>query len=209
MWLTILSNRGWWRAFVDMGQRQRAAAELEAGAAEIRQYHQNLVPGLLQTAEYAKVRMMSGRDLYEGLDTDVESRARQARQRILTRDTPPEYEGIIEEAALRRNAAPPEVMRVQLQHLAKTARRPNVHVRVLPLDAQVGDHYLPHTAFSLYRYPDPADPQTVVLETLVSDVHLRDEEDIASYKMVFGWLRDAALAEDESAALVTELADQL
>lgn len=203
------NTRGWWRAFADLGQRQRGYAELEAGAAEIRQYQQLHIPGLLQTPEYARVRAMSGRDLYGNLDMETEASARQARQRVLTREDPPRYVVILEEAALRRNVAPPDVLSDQFRHLAKMAERPNVTLRVLTLEAKVGDFYVPHTAFSLYRYPDPADPETVMLETLTSDVQLRDEDDLAPYKMVFGWLRDAALSEEESADFVTGLADQL
>lgn len=203
------NTRGWWKSFADMGQRQRGYAELEAGVAEIRQYQQLVVPGLLQTAEYARVRAVSVRDLYGNLDMETEASARQARQEVLRRADPPRYEAIIEEGALRRNAAPPHVMREQLQYLAEAAAAPNITLRVLPSDAKVGDFYVPHTSFSLYRYPDPADPETVVLETLASDVQLRDEEDISPYKMVYGWLRDAALHENDSIDLATRLAGQL
>lgn len=202
------NTRGWWRSIAGLGQRQRGYAELEIGVAEIREYTQFHVPGLLQTSDYARVRVMSGRDLYGNLDLEADSRAREARQGVLRREDPPRYEAIIEESALVRNVAPPEVMGDQLKHLVTLAELPNVTIRVLLSSAKVGDFHVPHTAFSLYRFPDPADPETIALETMTSDVHLRDEEDLTQYKMVYGWLRDAALPPEKSVDYLGRLAAQ-
>ncbi len=49
------NTRGWWRSFAELGHRQRGQAQLEAGAVDIRQYQQFLVPGLLQTPDYTRV----------------------------------------------------------------------------------------------------------------------------------------------------------
>lgn len=197
---------GWWRSIAGMGPRQKSYIEIETGAAEIRQFHHSLIPGLLQTAEYGRARVESVRDLYGNLDLAAEVRARQERQRVLTREEPPRYETVIEEVALKRKVAPADVMRAQVHQLAKLSELPNVTIRVLPTTAKVADFYVPHSAFSLYRFGDPLDPETVVLETLTSDVHLRDEEDVALYKQVFGWVRDAALSPEESADLLATLA---
>jgi Predicted transcriptional regulators len=202
------NTRGWWRSIAGLGQRQRGYAELEVGAAEIREYTQFHVPGLLQTQGYARARVMSGRDLYGNLDIDADFRARETRQLVLRRDVPPQYEAIIEESALQRNVAPPEVMRDQLEHLVGLTELPNVTIQVLPSNAKVGDFHVPHTAFSLYRFQDPADPETVALETLTSDIHIHDEEDLAQYKMVYGWLRAAALPPAKSVDYLGRLATQ-
>lgn len=200
------NTRGWWRSITGMHQRQRGYAELETGAAEIREYTQFLVPGLLQTTEYARTRTHSMRDMYSDVDEDIEAQAREKRQAVLTRDDSPTYDAIIEETALRRHVAPRDVMIRQFHHLAGLAQLPNVTFRVLPSDAQVADFYVPHSAFSIYRFPDPNDPQTVVLETLSSDVHLRDEDEVALYRLAFSWAREAALSPEESAKLVAKLA---
>ena len=139
----------------------------------------------------------------------ADARARTIRQKVLTRDSAPKYEVILDEAALRRNTSPSEVARAQFEYLVERSRLPNVTIRVLPFKAQVGDYYVAHSAFTLYRFPDPADPETVVLETLTSDVHLRDDEDLALFRRVYGWLRTAALPAEESIGFITGLASQL
>lgn len=202
------STRGWWRAYGDdMSLRQKGYAELEAGAAHIREYQLVLVPGLLQTAGYARVR-------YEALhtigrrdfDIDAAAAARQTRQEVLSRRNPPRYEVLIDETALRRRSCPEEVMRDQLRHLATIAERPNVTLRILPLDAEVGGNYMAVNSFAIFEFADPADPTIVAVETATSDLHLGDEEDITRYKLDFDRLSAAALSADESAALVTGMA---
>nr|MDT0659548.1 helix-turn-helix transcriptional regulator [Micromonospora sp. DSM 115978] len=201
------ATRGWWRALGDMGRRQRAYAELEASAATIFEYHQSLVPGLLQTPEYARVRVRSGQDVYGDLNVDVDARARTARPALLRREQPPRYEAVLDEAVLRRAVAPPDVRQGQLRHLLALARLPSVSLQVLPFDARLHDWFTPHTTFSIYTFPDPADPRTVVLETLTSDIHLTDDEDVVLYARIGRWLQEAALSPAESTDLLAKLAD--
>ncbi len=93
-------------------------------------------------------------------------------------------------------------------HLVELAALPSVTLRVLPFAARIGEFYLPHTAFSLYRFADPDDPEMVVLETLTSDLHLGDEEDLTRYKLIFDWLADAALTPEESVTFLARSARQ-
>lgn len=201
------STRGWWRVYGDdISSRQKGYAELEAGAACIREYQLVLIPGLLQTADYARVR-------YEALhtigrrdfDIDAAAAARQTRQEVLSRRKPPRYEALVDEMALRRPSCPAEVMRDQLRHLATVAERPNVTLRILPLDAEITGNYTAVNSFGIFEFTDPADPTIVVVETATSDLHLGDEEDITRYKLDFDRLTAAALSADESAALVTDM----
>lgn len=202
-------TRGWYRAFAGMGARQRSYVELESGAARIREYQQFVIPGLLQTPEYARVRMESGRELYgEDLDQDIDTRAREARQRVLMREMPPQYEAIIEECALRRAVAPPTIMQGQLRRLIEVSELPNVSIRILTLGAAVADFWVPHSAFSIYAFADPDDPTIVTLEALTSDLQLRDEEDVERYETVYQWASEAALSTGASTRLIRTLADQ-
>ncbi|MGH3855832.1 MAG: helix-turn-helix domain-containing protein [Pseudonocardiaceae bacterium] len=203
------NTRGWWRSFADLGHRQRGYAELEAGVVELREYQQSVIPGLLQTPDYARTRVHSESKIYNTLDTGAEVAARQARQAVLTTENPPRYQAIIDEAGLRRRAAPAEVMAAQLARLVELSAQPTVTLRVLSLDARIGDYYVPHSSFSLYRFADPEDPDIVVLETLTSDLHLGDEEDVSRYRMLFDWLAAAALAPEESVTFLAGLARQL
>ncbi|MGH3768919.1 MAG: helix-turn-helix domain-containing protein [Pseudonocardiaceae bacterium] len=203
------NTRGWWRSFADLGHRQRGYAELEAGVAALREYQQSIIPGLLQTPDYTRTRVLSELPIHGRLDVEAEVAARQARQAILTADNPPSYHAIIDEAALRRRAAPTDVMAAQLARLVELSARPAVTLRVLPLNARISDHYVPCVSFSLYRFADPEDPDIVVLETVTSDLHLGDDEDVSRYRMLFDWLAAAALPPEDSVPFLAGLARQL
>ncbi|MGH4020354.1 MAG: helix-turn-helix domain-containing protein [Pseudonocardiaceae bacterium] len=203
------NTRGWWRSFADLGHRQRGYAELEAGVVELREYHQSVIPGLLQTPDYARTRVLSELPVHGSLDAEAEVAARQTRQALLTAEDPPRYQAVIDESALRRTVAPTEVMAAQLARLVELSALATVTLRVLPLDARIGDYYVPHGSFSLFRFADPDDPDIVVLETLTSDLHLGDEEDVCRYRLVFDWLAAAALPPEESVTLLAGLAHQL
>lgn len=203
------NTRGWWRSFTELGHRQRGYAELEAGVVELREYQQSLVPGLLQTPDYTRTRVRSELPIHGSLDVEAEVAARQTRQALLTAEDPPRYQPILDEAALRRAAAPTEVMAAQLARLVELSALPTVTLRVLPLEALIGDYYVPFVSFSLFRYADPEDPDIVVLETQTSDLHLGDEEDVSRYRLVFDWLAAAALPPEESVTVLAGLARQL
>lgn len=203
------NTRGWWRSFADLGHRQRGYAELEAGVFELRQYHQSIVPGLLQTPDYARTRVLSELPIHGSLDVEAEVAARQTRQALLTAEHPPRYQAVIDEAALRRTAAPAEVMAAQLARLVELSALPAVALRVLPLGARIGDFYVPHNSFSLFRYADPEDPDIALVETVTSDLQLHDEEDVSRYRLVFDWLAVAALPPEESVTFLAGLARQL
>ncbi|MET7877222.1 helix-turn-helix domain-containing protein [Micromonospora profundi] len=204
--------RGWLKNFPVMTQQQRSWAELEAGCAEISEYNPVLVPGLLQTAGYAQVRIVSARQVAEsagepkpGDEPDTEVQARLARQSLLTREPhAPRYTAVLEEAALGRRAGPPEVLHDQLVQLCELALLPNVTLHVLLRDTQIGDWYLPPTAFSLYRFADPLDPETLAIEGGFTDVMSTEVNTLNRYKVVFEWLCTAALDASDTLSWLIE-----
>ncbi|MFY1690014.1 helix-turn-helix domain-containing protein [Plantactinospora sp. WMMB782] len=216
--LTAITNeagdiRGWLRSYATMTPRQRGYAELEAGCAEIREYSPVIVPGLLQARQYVNLRILSSRQLGPGSDdtedAETEVKARMARQSLLTRDgEAPQYSAVIEEAALGDRAGPRDVLRAQLIQLRKLAGLPNVTIQVLPTDRTIADWYLPHTGFSLYRFAEPQDPETLAIEGLATNLMVTEPKEIATYSMVFEWLREAALSPEETVAWLIEKAGQ-
>ncbi|SBT47163.1 helix-turn-helix domain-containing protein [Micromonospora auratinigra] len=198
--------RGWLRNFPVMTEQQRGFAELEAGCSEISEYNPVLVPGVLQTAGYARHRIISAARVAEqagdpegGEDPETEVRARQARQQqLLTRQDAPRYTAVLEEAALGRRAGPPDVLHAQLVHLCELAMLPNVTLHLLLRDTPVGDWYLPPTAFSVYRFADPLDPETLAIEGGFTDVMSTEVNTLNRYKVVFEWLRSAALSAEDT-----------
>jgi transcriptional regulator with XRE-family HTH domain len=201
-------ERGWWESNKAMGDRQALYANLEAGAATIREYQQTFVPGLLQIPEFVRARA----------DADVTLKPRNpiadgvlvgrvGRQRMLRRPGGPTYEAIVDEVAISRLAAPPEVIKKQLYHLATTVNSdPKVTLRVLPVRARIADYAVPRCAFSMYTYPDPDDPAVVAIDTVTSDLILTDPAEVEPYAELYQRLREAALTPSDSLDLLTQAA---
>jgi len=204
-------EKGWWESTRGMGERQALYANLEAGAAAIREYQQTFIPGLLQIPEFVRARVGADTAL-EPLEGTVDGvlAGRAGRQRMLRRPGAPGYEVIIDELAVRRLAAPPDVVKKQLYHLATAGNgRPAVTLRVLPVDARLDSYAVPRCTFSLYAYPDPGDPAVVAIDTVTSDVILTEPADTAPYEELYTRLRAAALPPAASLDLLTSAADNL
>jgi transcriptional regulator with XRE-family HTH domain len=201
-------QKGWWHAYSDAIQPRFATyVGLEDAAAEIRTYEVNLIPGLLQTEDYARTVIGAGN--LTGTQEDVERRValRMARQPTLTGDSPPQLWAVLDEAALRRTVGGPGLMRLQLDHLVDLAAMPNVAVQVIPFTA--GAHPGMGKPFVILAFPERADPDVVYLEDLTSTLYLEDVDEIDRYNMLFNHLRATALSFEESASLITSVAKDL
>ena len=199
------TSRGWWKSLGEMSERQRTYAELEAGAAGIVEYQPAVVPGLLQTSGYARLRIAAGQLMDPAVDVEADLRARVARHAVLRRVDPPRYTAVLTEAACWPAGDPVEVWREQLRHLLDLATLPHVTIRLLPAGAELGP--VPLTPFSCYSFPDPADPRTVMLEALTTDVRLTTPTDVDRYERMSGCLLEAALPEDETARVLARWLD--
>lgn len=205
-------ERGWWEKYADeMGPRQALYANLEAGAATIHEYQMTIIPGLLQIPAFTQARAHADRGAYSAnFEPRRALEARTARQRVLQRADAPDYEVVIDELAIRRFAAAPEVVGAQLDHLVETGHdRLNVTIRVLPLAARIRDHALPRSAFFVYRYPDPGDPTVVAVDTVTSDLVLTDLPQVNHYLDLYERLRQAALSPPDSLDFLAAQAEQL
>ena len=204
-------ERGWWESNKTMGDRQALYANLEAGAATICEYQQTFMPGLLQIPEFVLARVDAEVTLKPAnLNADGVLAGRVGRQRMLRRPGGPTYEVIVDEMAVTRLAAPPEVVKKQLYHLATSANGdPKVTVRVLPVHARIESYAVPRCTFSIYTYPDPGDPAVVAVDTVTSDLLLTDPADVNPYEYLYQRLRTAALSTDDSLDLLTQAAAEL
>jgi transcriptional regulator with XRE-family HTH domain len=204
------AEKGWWESTRGMGDRQALYANLEAGAASIREYQQTFLPGLLQLPEFVRARCESDATLgqVEVIDAVVEGNT--GRQRMLRRPGAPTYEVIIDEVAVRRLVVPPDVFTKQLYHLAQAVNDdPRLSLRVLPTDARITGYTVPRCTFSLYTYPDPGDPVVVACDSVTSDLVLTDPADVTPYEQLYTGLRAAARSQDDSLDLLTQAATQL
>jgi transcriptional regulator with XRE-family HTH domain len=205
------SEKGWWESYKTMGDRQAMYANLEAGATVIREYQQTFLPGLLQIPEFVLARTEAAATLEPMTGTPEGVLAgRMGRQRMFRRPGGPAYEAILDEVAVRRLCAPPEVVKKQLYHLATTVNgNPKVSVRVLPVDARIEGFAVPRCTFSIYTYEDPDDPAVVAIDTVTTDPTLTDPAEVGPYEKQFARLREAALPEADSLDLLTKRAAEL
>lgn len=208
------AERGWWEGSSKaIGERQARFADLEAGAATIREYAQTIIPGLLQTAEFTRTRIgrNTGWPLPQGITIEGILRGRATRQRMLHRPGGgPEYEVILDEFAIRRQCVPARVLRDQLVHVAELAADDNrVSVRVLPVDVQIEGYEIPMSSFSIHTYPDPGDPVVVAIEAVTTDVLLTEHEQAAAYMSIFDGLRATALSTEDSHEYLIKAAESL
>jgi transcriptional regulator with XRE-family HTH domain len=203
---------GWWDSLKDIGERQSLYADLESGAATIRKYEMTALPGVLQIPDYTRSISMANAAI-EPLSGTIDGilAGRAGRQRNLRRPGAPVVELIVDEFAVLRRAAPADVVKRQLRHLAEVVKggQPNVTLRVLPAEAQFRDFVVPRGTFSLYTYPDARDPRVVAIDTVTSDVILFSEAEVATYERIWEHSREAALPPEESAKFLTEAADAL
>jgi transcriptional regulator with XRE-family HTH domain len=181
---------------------QRAHVVLAHSTTRIRSMTTAIVPGLLQTADYAR-NVFTGISELEGEPKDIEEavRTRMRRQEVLYA---PEraFQFLTTEGALRARLCPPTVLRAQLDRLLVLTGLENVELAVVPFAAR-----LPVAAehgFSIF------DDTLVLVETIGAELAIRDRDDIVPYERVFGAFWDVALHGQEAfdfiAALALELA---
>jgi transcriptional regulator with XRE-family HTH domain len=182
---------GWWEDFGDPAVRIAQLVGLETEAAEICEFQVLLVPGLLQTANYARAIFNA---LAPELDDDeVEQRVRfrLARQELLGQQQPPGLEVVLDEAVLRRPVGGTDVMREQVAYLVERAAQPNISVRVLPFDQ--GAHAWMTGSFTILRFEEALNLDVVYIEAEERDLYLDEPKRIALYIESFRLLRKNAI----------------
>jgi hypothetical protein len=179
---------------------------LEAAAFAISDYESCLVPGLLQTEDYAKA-IVRGilPDAEPGVvQTQVEVRLR--RQLLLTSEQPPRFWVVIDEAVVRRVVGGPSVMRSQVEALIEHGSLPNVTLQLIPFSA--GAHPGMDSTFTLLHFKEAA-PDVVYVEGLVGNIYFERAKDLERYQRVFDLLRAVALGPGESVAYLRRIADEM
>ena len=201
-------ERGWWQPYISaIPASFQAYVGLETEAAKITQYAAELVPGLLQTADYYRtfVKSVPG----AGSEDEIERKitVRLARQERLSGDDPPDYWAVLNEAVIRRVVGGAKAMQEQLLHIAELAKLPHMNVQVLPFSA--GVHPAMEGAFSILSFPEPNDPDVVYLENQAGSLYLEEVPEIDRYSRMFSQLMATALAPDESRRLIMRVAEEL
>ncbi|RAY10995.1 transcriptional regulator [Actinomadura craniellae] len=201
-------KRGWWQQYGDVVTPSYADfISLEADAAAIRGFETILIPGLLQTEDYARAVMTAVPGLSGPLNIDQLVAVRMARRSILERENPPRIWMILDEAALHRHIGGAGVMRSQLLHVIEIAELDHVVVQVMPYEG--GAHAGTAGPFTILEFPELADLDVVLVESLTSGLYLETEDEIRRYNLVFDHLRMSALPEAASKKLIRQVAQKL
>ncbi len=190
----------WWEDY-DVPYKQFIG--LETAAQSIRDFESGLVPGLLQTKEYAReltrgmVPRLPAAMVRQAVD------ARLTRQKILLRPNPPQFHAILDEAALRRVVGSPEIMRAQLEFLIERAAKPNVTIQIIPFEA--GAHPGQDSTFMILDFDEAMDSNVVYVEGLIGNMYLDRPADLDRYAQFFEDLRGVALNQERSIDLIEQI----
>lgn len=191
--------RGWWHAFADVvPPGSETFYGLEHGAATIGQHSTSLVPGLLQTADYARALIGSAAVPEPVRRRRVELRLR--RQQLLERPGPPELTVVLDEAVLHRRIGGAAVLAGQLEHLLAVAQRPHVRLQVLPF--AVGAHPAAGVSFTVFGFADPGETSVVFREQLDANSFLDRPDEVAGYTAALDEACRVATDPDRSRALL-------
>jgi transcriptional regulator with XRE-family HTH domain len=180
-----------------IGPRLTRLIELERTATRMTEVAPLMIPGMLQTGDYA--RAVIG----EGPDTDTKVALRAGRRDMITRRRNPlEFLALIGSEALTRPVVPPEMMADQLAHLIQMAELPNVTVQVVP-STTAGYHPMLAGPFILYEFPT-ASP-IILLEHYRTSAFLWDKESVEAYLSAPEEIRRVAMPPARSLALIKDI----
>jgi len=179
------AGRGWWEEYGDvMPEWFKLYVDLEVAADEIRSYDPLVVPGLFQTADYARAvyRAAQPGDGEEAIRRHVALRL-ERQQNVLGRPDPARIVAVLDEAVPRRAVGSAEVMAAQVARLRDLDRRDHVEIRVLA--AASGAHAAMAGGFVLLDFDEPDDPPVVYLETQVGARYLEEPAQLDTYRTIF------------------------
>lgn len=188
-----------WDTAGDPATLRQSTADTEAKAGLIRGYQPAILPGLFQTAAYARHVLSAGPD---GPPPDLAERvlARLERQRILYDDTK-RLEFVIPEAVLRSPLGPPAEHTEQLARLGEILRRPNVDLRILPLTAAP---VWRTSGFVLFENLPGAEP-FVHIELLTRPINIDEPTQVDTYRRAFLRLQQASTTGDQTEEMITQI----
>lgn len=200
--------KGWWHDSPHPGTLSEYIA-LEDAASRMRTWELSLIPGLFQTAEYARSLAVSeGVGVWEDPD-EIERlvEIRMRRQERLRDARPLEVYAIIWEAALRQLVGGPDIMRAQLEHLLKVAELPNVRLQVLPFRA--GGHPCVTGPFTIISFAESEAVDVVHADTIMSTVWAENAAESTAYRAFFDRTARLSLAQRDSVLLIDAIRQEV
>lgn len=201
------AGRAWWQAYDDVVPAWfEPYLGLEQGASVIRCFEARLVPGLLQTEDYA--RAIIRRECPDAPQLEIDRRVglRMRRQRMLRGPEAAKFWGLIDEAALRRPPCGPSVMRAQLQHLIWMTELPHINVQVLPVHATgSGVRATAGGPVTLLRFSEADLPDAVYLDQLTGAIYPDEPHDVRHYTEMLDRLAVGAVPPEATVDLLRRI----
>jgi transcriptional regulator with XRE-family HTH domain len=198
-------QRNWHEIHGKLPTSWKDLIKFEDEASAIYTYEPLLLPGLIQTADYARAVLRNLSEVLPEEELDMLVAARMSRQVVLGRSNAPMLHLMFEEMVLRRTIGDPIVMYGQLQHLLAMAVRRNITLQVVPFDSQPA--VAAQGSLLILEFPDQ--PTLSYEETWSVSTFLEDEEPIARARLVWQKLAAVALSEEDSTQMIADIAGKL
>jgi transcriptional regulator with XRE-family HTH domain len=193
-------QRAWWQAF-DLPYSVYVG--LEADAATIRDFGLGVVPGLLQTADYARAILRATPPRRGSDEVDLHVRARLERQAHVLGSGSPTFTAILDESVLHRVVGSPAIMKDQLAAMLRASLLPNISVRIVPFSA--GALPTGTNKFIILGFERPSMTDVVYVESLTGELILERENDLEVYNDAYRALSQMAASDEDSRGMLTSL----
>lgn len=178
------------------GKRQQTYQEIEAATHTLRVFESMLVPGLLQTPDYARVRLAENIELHGGFnDLDDGVRQRMRRQEVLY-DSGRRFYFVLAEGALRTLLCPPRVMAGQLERLIASSLLDTVRIGIIPFGTVLP--VCPKHGFWIF------DERLVTAETVTAELHLTQPDEVQHYRKIFDAISGVASYDSDARQILTQ-----
>lgn len=205
-WANAGRRQAWWKQFSDVvSQPLDAFLDFESGASTIRAYASTVLPGLLQTEQYAAhlLRGIPPAKTEAEVQRLVEIRQRRRQDVLEDGESPARLITLVDEAVLRRRIGTEDDRRQQLEHLHRQSRRKNVSLQIVPFSA--GVHAGLMGMFTIFQFADDIDRDIVSVESHAGDQYLEEQASVLDYLRMFDAISGKALDHDESRDLLSSL----
>ena len=185
------SQEEWWDTSPVIPDWFKLYVGLEASASQICTYEGEIVPGELQSEQYA-LAVFGAEQPADEVAAHRHVTLRMQRQKTLFARTPaPRLVTVLGEGALTRPVGGKAVLDAQIEHLRRTAARGQVEIRVLPF--AIGAHAAMAGAFRILDFDEPDDPDMVYLESHVGALYLEEPHEVDEYRRIFELVRRASI----------------
>ena len=193
-------QRAWWQP---LALSYSIYVGLEAEATGISDYGLGIVPGLLQTADYARAIVRAALPKWAPQIVEQRVQGRMARQQLLHAENAPRFDAVVDESILHRVVGSRTVMRAQLERLLVLSELPNITLRVIPYEA--GAMPSGHSKFVILSFASPVISDVVYIENLTSDLYLDEADGVETYRAAFQTLAEMAASPEATREIISAM----